>query len=566
MIPINIAITGHRALALNEINRYRKAISDIIIKIKLQYANSSINLLTGMAEGADIIAAEEALKQGLNIIAVLPFKADEFIKTFNDKYYEEPFYSLIDKADKIIDLSELYPEAKGDNRYTKLGEYLVCKSQILIAVWDGNYNNKLGGTGDVVQMAINGVIEVEDSNHLIMDSYEKIPVYHIEVEDSKKRDVGLDCLIDSSQKDYKVLYPCGFSCVKEASKYYASRLGRLDEYNKDAKNVINKDTEQKEGFFLDTENRECHPQINSMIEEFSIADSLAIRYQKKTISRLKLVLFCGLLVFFWVTLFDEILPQLVNLLLMVPIFFGLSYVIYKQTLKRKVEAKYYEYRALAESLRVQIIWKLSNIEENAYNNYPRKYKSNLGWIISATSNISIGTKCASEETKMNNQSLLFFNKWVNNQLQFYQNRYIKTKKLLSKQRVSVVILFLLSMLFVVFMYLNQALFNFQDIMLSSSWIISFKSICLFSIDILLAIGAILTGYSEKRQYDSQNSQYIRMINIFRQGTEEYNKAIDEDNVENIKKLIKEIGIEAICENADWLTYNSSNTIDLPIGM
>lgn len=83
---------------------------------------------------------------------------------------------------------------------------------------------------------------------------------------------------------------------------------------------------------------------------------------------------------------------------------------------------------------------------------------------------------------------------------------------------------------------------------------------------MLAIGAILTAYSEKRQYDSQNAQYIRMINLFRQGAEEYEKAINEDNIENIKKLIKEIGIEAICENADWLTYNSSNTIDLSIGM
>jgi hypothetical protein len=85
------------------------------------------------------------------------------------------------------------------------------------------------------------------------------------------------------------------------------------------------------------------------------------------------------------------------------------------------------------------------------------------------------------------------------------------------------------------------------------------------IDILLAIGVVVTGYIEKRQLESQNTEYFRMIQIYRQGVKAFEGAMARGDEETMKYLFKEIGIEAISENADWVTYNSANTMDMPVG-
>ncbi len=37
--------------------------------------------------------------------------------------------------------------------YKSVGVYVADKSDILLALWDGTFNNKSGGTGDIVQYA-----------------------------------------------------------------------------------------------------------------------------------------------------------------------------------------------------------------------------------------------------------------------------------------------------------------------------------------------------------------------------------------------------------------------------
>ncbi len=37
--------------------------------------------------------------------------------------------------------------------YKSFGVYVADKSDILLALWDGTFNNKSGGTGDIVQYA-----------------------------------------------------------------------------------------------------------------------------------------------------------------------------------------------------------------------------------------------------------------------------------------------------------------------------------------------------------------------------------------------------------------------------
>jgi hypothetical protein len=103
-----------------------------------------------LAEGADRVAAEEALRLGYQLKATLPFARTEYENDFPDSVDE--FHRLLLHADSVLEL-----DGDGDDRdrsYEAVGGFVVNNSDLLIAVWDGKRANGRGGTGDIVELAI----------------------------------------------------------------------------------------------------------------------------------------------------------------------------------------------------------------------------------------------------------------------------------------------------------------------------------------------------------------------------------------------------------------------------
>ncbi|MCK5128489.1 MAG: hypothetical protein KAQ68_01445, partial [Clostridiales bacterium] len=154
MIPINIAITGHRDLLPEKITEYENGIRTILKQTMRKYPDSTIQLLTGMAEGTDILGVKVALELGCSVIAVLPMAQEDFVKTFyKDKMDVSivEFETIFAKVTKVIDLSKVYTETQSvTDRFVRLRVYLTENSQMIIALWNGVKNNKLGGTSNTV--------------------------------------------------------------------------------------------------------------------------------------------------------------------------------------------------------------------------------------------------------------------------------------------------------------------------------------------------------------------------------------------------------------------------------
>ena len=47
-----------------------------------------------------------------------------------------------------------------NQQYLAAGKFVVLHSQILLALWDGVFNMKTGGTGEVVQLQLEGEIDL----------------------------------------------------------------------------------------------------------------------------------------------------------------------------------------------------------------------------------------------------------------------------------------------------------------------------------------------------------------------------------------------------------------------
>lgn len=139
-------------------------------------------LLTGMADGADQIAAEAALELdpqlNIKIVAVLPMPEHLFLNTVENK---DRYNKLMEKVSFKFDLpltkdnegheSELAGdndegESRRQDQYAKLGLFLAVHSHVLFALWDGVPSTQLkGGTADTVFLKLNGVAKFQNTTN-----------------------------------------------------------------------------------------------------------------------------------------------------------------------------------------------------------------------------------------------------------------------------------------------------------------------------------------------------------------------------------------------------------------
>jgi len=152
---IVVAITGHRdMIETEEINQKVSHFFKELIE-----ENREIVLLSPLADGADRFVARIFLDlknryQKLSLIVPMPFDKNRYMEDFSNSSKDE-FLKLLDKSDEVFEVEHI--TASG---YLDVGRYVVDSSNILLALWDGTYNGKIGGTGDVVEYAKSNEKEV----------------------------------------------------------------------------------------------------------------------------------------------------------------------------------------------------------------------------------------------------------------------------------------------------------------------------------------------------------------------------------------------------------------------
>ena len=175
---IYICITGNRDISNEQSIFIKKNIEDFLKKSLENKNLEEIIILTPLADGVDRIIADVVLDNfsDMKILVPLPFGEEIYKNTFGKglkinnisqaesiKEYE----NLLEKIKKHNKCDDVYINLKFDKenylnqntdeqrkirneQYTLLGEYLIEKSDILIAVYDKNREIKKGGTIEIV--------------------------------------------------------------------------------------------------------------------------------------------------------------------------------------------------------------------------------------------------------------------------------------------------------------------------------------------------------------------------------------------------------------------------------
>ena len=130
---------------------YRETVFKQLAKLKQKHSN--IILYSALADGADRLVVYEAMKLDIKFIAVLPMDKKLYKDDF-DTTSTIDFEILLKQANDIILLTHKKPFSK-DVQYELAGQYISDNSDILFAMWDGNYNYLQGGTSNTIKYHLN---------------------------------------------------------------------------------------------------------------------------------------------------------------------------------------------------------------------------------------------------------------------------------------------------------------------------------------------------------------------------------------------------------------------------
>ena len=144
-----MGVTGHRDLARPDV---AAAEVDVVLDHLVGDSGRVLVVVSGLAEGADRLVAQQVLaRQGSRLIALLPMDPIDYVSDFADAGSVKEFTDLLHAADEV----EVIRGAPSDDwtreaAYERAGHAMLDRSDVLIALWDGQPSKGRGGTAEMV--------------------------------------------------------------------------------------------------------------------------------------------------------------------------------------------------------------------------------------------------------------------------------------------------------------------------------------------------------------------------------------------------------------------------------
>ncbi len=563
-LPLLVAVTGHRDLVNAEIPKIHRAITSCLKNLIDEYPEREIKLMSALATGADQVAADAALALGCELIAVLPMAADLYRPDFDTQESRDAFELRLASASRVIELS-LAPDtdatsvgahgAARDSQYARLGIYLAAHCHVLIAAWDGKPSTHVGGTGHVVEFHHDDVMPghpgtVFATRQMLIDDESDL-VFHVVC--SRDRPNG------EPANGLEPLQTCWFTKDVDAPRsmnlpqQHADIFACSAEFSRDVEKY--KDTIRARARPLTgaLESTKLPPGTSDIDHWYCAADVLAGLYQRKVLRTLRLTHVLAFLMGFCFILYADVKTEREFMLAFLGLFCTAAIV---QFVAKRFDwsRKYFEYRALAEGLRVQFYWAAAGVrDENdarfTHDNFLRSHDSELGWI----RNVMRVAGLEADSVKSTDESGLDFviREWIGDntsgQLGYFEHRAAaRSKRDRLTERLGRLSL-VTSVSMVVFFVIAGAT-------LPPGWI---GPLLAFMGALLLAYG-IREGYAYAVAEKELIKQYLFMWRLFANARLRLESA---KTTESKQQILRALGRAALDEHSEWVVMQRSRSID-----
>ncbi len=155
--PLVIGVSGHRDLHVEAVPLVSRQVDEFLADLRRRLPDTELRIMTGMAQGADLLVARAAVKAGCKVDAVLPMRLERYIEDFGAESGAALRALLADPAVTCTVLAA--PPGSDPNAphgasraifYANLTQVLTAKCNLLLALWDGRTSRLEGGTADTV--------------------------------------------------------------------------------------------------------------------------------------------------------------------------------------------------------------------------------------------------------------------------------------------------------------------------------------------------------------------------------------------------------------------------------
>jgi hypothetical protein len=550
-IPLVLAITGHRDLREEDLPTIENRLHGIFEDLRRKYPNTPVRLLSPLAEGADRVAARVALDEGAELVVPLPLPRDLYEEDFPDSRQE--FEALLQKASAVFEIAiapgntvENIQEygSHRDRQYQQVGAFIVRHCHILLALWDETDTDLTGGTAEIVRFKLEGLPGKHSPERKPLDPPQTGPVWHVL---TRRRRTESDVL--RADAPLQKLTP-----KHKKEDYYDDLYQHMDAFNRDGSTVTQKEFEQsgrgmpqKEDLLSDAE--------RAILEVFVRADALSLRFQRKAYGSMRSIFWlAGVAVLIFAT-YDYMTTNW-HVLLLYLLVYLVALTIFEWQNKHKFYERFLDYRALAEGLRVQLFWRLAGLADDVSDSYLRKQSDELQWIRESLRALNVVPP--SGEPRFD----LVEDHWIKGeqgQLSYFRRSAHRDKKRLETVGKGARVLygsgFALTVVVTAVTAFTKLPFNLLGVL-----------------GILMGVVpagvSLWLGWSEKMTLDEQAKQYARMTQVFHRANglmEEIkqSRTAGPGTQNEMQNLFKDLGLEALIENGDWVLMHRERPVEIP---
>jgi hypothetical protein len=554
-LPIVIGASGHHDLFPEDLAVYRERLVHFFDNLRQRYPSTPIQVMSSLAVGADRLIADVALQRGFDLIVPLPLPEAEYMKDFPDSVDEylrlrnavpEWNVFVLPLAEGNTDENIGAPGRHRDNQYAQVGAFIAMHCHILIALWDGTYNRFVGGTSHVVEFKLEGLTLPFLHDQKILDPVDSGPVFHVKTRRRKKTLHDEQDVVSLGHANW--LYP-----QDRTEADYSRIYGYIEAFNADpARGRCTDVSHSKENFIPSAV--DLDPPEQKILDIYGFADTMAIHYRRvahRTLIAI-LLLAAGMALAF--EAYAHFIVTRYALALYPALFVTISGLYFWH---RKIDAhgKYLDYRALAEGLRVQLLWRLAGVSQDVSSNYLRKQNDELQWI---REGLRVVNAVPSTRASPNVSTL---KQWIEDQRNYFtRSAHRQNKRLEKLERYS-------GWLYGAGLVTSVMVIGLWDFLEHSGMI---HHVLIVFMGFTPIVAALWVKYAEKTGLQAQCKQYARFATIFnraRQHLEKLEQQVPEgrERQKRLTHLIRELGKEALIENGDWVLLRRERPIEIPKG-
>ena len=522
-IPLTVGVTGHIDLREEDRNALYLAVTDALEKLREKYPHTPLKMLNSLAAGADLLCADAAEELEIPLTAALPMETAEYEKDFSAPELER-FRHHLARAEIVFTAPAAEAgEAGRENGYRQAGIWMAEHAHLLLALWDGKTDAARAGTAATVSFALNG--SWEPLQGLPVNCSGNTAVIHILTPRRGMPSGG-----------------AGETRMIADEGIWESMMTRTEEYNMLAAETAG------EGEHLLPVTEKDDPALRQLDALYSTADRLSLDFAGRFRGALAALALAGTVLTFAFLLYDE--GAMIPMILICGA--ALLYAVrrHRQAVRSDCHRRYIEYRALAETVRVQMYLRYagSRLEVQRLMNWSQQQET--AWILCAV--------CAVNGTAPPDKQRDILDCWVEKQRDYHLQAGKKTKGQLEKNdRILAT-----AMKAAVLLYAAAVVYEFVcgglniRPLLTLSDPESGRTLLKIILGTLSAGTLFMANYYGKMSLRRVTADHQKMVKFFKKTADQMIRCGQNE------QILETLAREELAENGNWCSFQRDNTPEL----